>query len=178
MKLTNNEWLRSAGGQMRKIPVVVVVMAMAAMGAVFVQAASAQAPGTTTVQGTVYLANGHVGSGTLRLSWPSFAAANGQAVVAGTMTSTIGPDGIVSVNLAPNLGATPAGLYYTAVLYLSDGTTSTEYRWRNATELLGIFNSIVYQSAAEFLNGALSWEMNYWSSVDADDERIRGAGAE
>jgi hypothetical protein len=31
------------------------------------------------------------------------------------------------VNLAPNLGATPAGLFYTAVFYLSDGTTSTQY---------------------------------------------------
>jgi hypothetical protein len=39
----------------------------------------------------------------------------------------IGADGYVSVNLAPNLGATPAGLYYTAVYHLSDGTTSTEY---------------------------------------------------
>ena len=97
-------------------------------GMAFTQAASAQAPSTTTVQGTVYLANGHVGSGTLRLTWPSFAAANGQSVVAGTMTATIGPDGFVSVNLAPNLGATPAGLYYTAVFYLSDGTTSTQYR--------------------------------------------------
>jgi hypothetical protein len=126
MKLTNNEWLRSAGRQMRQIPVVVVV-AMAALGMAFARAASAQAPSTTTVQGTVYLANGHVGSGTLRLSWPSFTAANGQSVVAGTMTATIGPDGFVSVNLAPNLGATPAGLYYTAIFYLSDGTTSTQY---------------------------------------------------
>jgi hypothetical protein len=40
---------------------------------------------------------------------------------------TIAPDGFVSVNLAPNLGATPAGLYYTAVYYLSDGTTNTQY---------------------------------------------------
>ncbi len=112
---------------MRQIPVVVVVMAMAALGVAFAQAASAQAPSTTTVQGTVYLANGHVGSGTLRLSWPSFAAANGQSVVAGAMTATIGPDGFVSVNLAPNLGATPAGLYYTAIFYLSDGSTSTQY---------------------------------------------------
>jgi hypothetical protein len=33
----------------------------------------------------------------------------------------------VSVNLAPNLGSSPAGLYYTAIYHLSDGTTSTEY---------------------------------------------------
>ena len=39
----------------------------------------------------------------------------------------IAPDGFVSVNLAPNQGATPAGEYYTAVYYLSDGTTNTQY---------------------------------------------------
>ncbi len=33
----------------------------------------------------------------------------------------------MSVNLAPNLGANPAGLYYTAVFHLSDGTVHTEY---------------------------------------------------
>ena len=43
------------------------------------------------------------------------------------MTVTIAPDGFVSVNLAPNLGATPAGEYYTAVYYMSDGTVSTQY---------------------------------------------------
>jgi hypothetical protein len=79
------------------------------------------------VQGTVYLANGQVGSGTVQVSWPAFVTAAGQAVTAGKMTVTIAPDGFVSVNLAPNLGATPAGLYYTAIYHLSDGTTSTEY---------------------------------------------------
>ena len=87
----------------------------------------AQAVSTTTVQGTVYLANGQPGAGTLAISWPSFTTAAGQAVAADTTTVTIGPDGFVSVNLAPNVGATPAGEYYTAVYYMSDGTTSTQY---------------------------------------------------
>jgi hypothetical protein len=39
------------------------------------------------------------------------------------------------VALAPNIGAMPAGLFYTAVYHLSDGTTSTEYRWRLAAQL-------------------------------------------
>jgi hypothetical protein len=56
-----------------------------------------------------------------------FTTAAGQAVAADTTTVTIAPDGFVSVNLAPNLGATPAGEYYTAVYYMSDGTTSTQY---------------------------------------------------
>jgi hypothetical protein len=82
---------------------------------------------TTTVQGTVYLATGTPGAGTLSLSWPTFTAAGGQLVTAGHLIATIAPDGFLSVNLAPNVGATPAGLYYTATYYMSDGTTSTQY---------------------------------------------------
>ncbi|MGC9224517.1 MAG: hypothetical protein ACP5E2_11355 [Terracidiphilus sp.] len=82
---------------------------------------------TTTVQGTVYLANGQPGAGTLQISWPSFTTASGQAVAADQLTYTIPPDGFVSVNLAPNVGATPAGEYYTAVYYMSDGTVTTQY---------------------------------------------------
>jgi len=89
--------------------------------------ALAQAPSTTTVQGTVYLANGSAGSGTLVLSWPAFTTAAGQQVAADSMNVTIPSNGYLSVSLAPNLGATPAGLYYTAVYYLSDGTTTTQY---------------------------------------------------
>jgi len=89
--------------------------------------AGAQAVSATTVQGTVYLANGQVGSGTLFLSWPAFTTANGQSVAADSTTVTIAPDGFISVNLAPNQGATPAGLYYTEVYHLSDGTTTTQY---------------------------------------------------
>ncbi len=89
--------------------------------------AMAQGFTTTTVQGMVYLANGRPGSGVLQLSWPAFTTANNQAVAAGRTNVTIGADGYVSVNLAPNLGSAPAGLYYTATYHLSDGTTSTEY---------------------------------------------------
>ncbi|MGA3132544.1 MAG: hypothetical protein ABSD59_17205 [Terracidiphilus sp.] len=87
----------------------------------------AQGVSTTTVQGTVYLANGQPGAGTLIISWPGFTTATGQAVAADQLTVTIPPDGFVSVNLAPNLGATPAGEYYTAVYYMSDGTVNTQY---------------------------------------------------
>ncbi|MGB6686414.1 MAG: glycosyl hydrolase family 28-related protein, partial [Terracidiphilus sp.] len=88
--------------------------------------ASAQVT-TTTVQGTVFLANGQPGAGNLHISWPAFTTASNQAVAAGSLDVTIGSDGFVSVNLAPNLGATPAGLYYTAVYNLSDGSSNTEY---------------------------------------------------
>ena len=116
MKLTMNEWLR-AGGR----------LAFCLIGMAFGWMAYAQAVSTTTVQGTVYLANGQPGAGTLDVSWPAFTTANNQAVAAGHETVTIAPDGFMSVNLAPNLGATPAGLYYTAVYHMTNGTTNTEY---------------------------------------------------
>jgi hypothetical protein len=100
-----------------------VCLAFMAMAVV----AFAQTVSTTTVQGTVYLANGSPGSGTLQLSWPAFTTASNQSIAAGKITTTIGTDGFVSVNLAPNLGSSPAGLYYTAIYHMSDGTTSTEY---------------------------------------------------
>jgi hypothetical protein len=111
--------------------------------------AIAQEFATTTVQGTVYLANGRPGSGVLQLSWPAFTTANNQAVAAGRINVTIGADGYVSVKLAPNLGSTPAGLYYTAVYHLSDGTTSSEYRRLRAAELLRVFNGVVSQLASK-----------------------------
>ena len=102
-------------------------IAVCAAAMVLTAAAMAQAVSTTTVQGTVYLANGQPGAGTLVISWPAFTTAAGQAVAADSTTVTIGPDGFVSVSLAPNVGATPAGEYYTAVYDMSDGTTSTQY---------------------------------------------------
>jgi hypothetical protein len=100
---------------------------MGLLGMALAKKAHAQAMSTTTVQGTLYMANGQTGSGTLQLSWPSFTTVGGQAVVAGNTTVAIGSDGFVSVNLTPNVGASPAGLYYTAVFYLSNGTTTTQY---------------------------------------------------
>jgi hypothetical protein len=97
------------------------------MGVLSGQAADAQAISTTTVQGTVYLANGQPGTGTLVVSWPTFTTASGQLVTADSTTVPIAPDGFVSVNLAANVGASPAGLYYTAVYYMSDGSTNTQY---------------------------------------------------
>ena len=116
MKFTLSKWI----GAFKWMGVCLLAMALAAP-------ALAQSISTTTVQGTVYLANGQPGSGTLQISWPAFTTAANQAVAAGRTTVTIGADGFVSVNLAPNDGATPAGLFYTAVYYMSDGTTSTEY---------------------------------------------------
>src|SRR3569833_1541256 len=101
--------------------------------------ALSQAMSTTTVQGTVCQANGAQGSGTLQVSWPAFTTAQNEAVAAGKVVVDIGADGFMSVNLAPNLGSSPAGLFFTAIYHMSDGTTSTEYRWIDPAELFGVF---------------------------------------
>ena len=116
MKLTRETWFR--GG--RWILAGIVSLAFAWL-------ACAQSVSTTTVQGTVYLANGSPASGTLQISWPAFNPPGGAAVAAGKTTVTIGADGFFSVNLAPNQGSSPAGLFYTAIYHLSNGSTSTEY---------------------------------------------------
>lgn len=82
---------------------------------------------TTTVQGVIYRADGNPATGTLIVTWPAFLTANSQAVAAGSTTVSIGQDGFVSVNLAPNAGASPAGSYYTAIYHLNDGTVNKEY---------------------------------------------------
>src|SRR6185437_13239328 len=118
MKLTARGWLRPAG----RVAVCAITIWLAGMAA-----ADAQAGSTTTVEGTVYQANGEPAGGTLVVSWPTFTTSAGQLISAGQTTVTVGADGYVSVNLAPNQGATPAGEYYTAVFYKSDGTVSTQY---------------------------------------------------
>ncbi len=116
MKLKNLNWTRAARW-----------FAGTLLGLACAWLACAQGVTTTTVQGTVYLANGHPGAGTVLVSWPSFTTANGSLVAAGKTTATIAADGFLSINLAPNLGSTPAGLFYTAVFQMSDGSTSTQY---------------------------------------------------
>jgi hypothetical protein len=88
---------------------------------------SAAQVATTTVQGTVYEANGQPASGTMLISWPAFTTASNQAIAAGSTSVAIGSDGFASVNLAPNQNAYPSGTYYAVVYHLSDGTVNREY---------------------------------------------------
>ena len=87
----------------------------------------AQGPALTTVSGTVYRADGTAASGTVLISWPSFQTAEGDAVAAGNLSVTIGPLGVFTAQLVPNVGASPAGTYYVVVFQLDDGTVRTEY---------------------------------------------------
>jgi hypothetical protein len=120
-KLMSVVWERVAVLRMRRgVAAYIVALVVGAL-------AMAQAVSTTAVQGTVYMANGQPGAGTLVVSWQSFTTAAGQAIAADSTTVAIAPNGWVSVNLTPNQGATPAGEYYTAIFYMSDGTVNTEY---------------------------------------------------
>jgi len=82
---------------------------------------------TTQVTDTVFLADGTTATGTVIVSWQAFTTAIGQSVPAGTTSATIGTGGVLSLQLAPNAGATPMGTYYTAVYHLDDGSVSREF---------------------------------------------------
>ncbi len=90
---------------------------------------------TTLIEDTIYHADGTYASGTLLITWPAFATSTGQAIPAGNLTAQIGVNGAVSLSLTPNIGATPAGTYYSVIYHLDDGTVSKEY-WvvPNATQ--------------------------------------------
>ena len=82
---------------------------------------------TTTISDTVFRANGTAASGTVVVSWPAFTTMTGQAIPGGSEQVTIGAGGALSVALAPNVGATPIGSYYTAVYHLDDGSVQRDY---------------------------------------------------
>ena len=82
---------------------------------------------TTTVTDTIYHADGSKAGGLVILSWSAFTTGAGQPVAGGSRSVTIGNDGTLLLQLAPNQGATPAGTFYTAVYHLDDGAVSREY---------------------------------------------------
>ena len=88
--------------------------------------AAAQVP-TTTVEDTVYYADGTPAQGTVIVSWNAFTTANGATIAAGNTSVMLGSGGSLTVSLAPNLGSTPMGNYYTAAYHLNDGETSREF---------------------------------------------------
>src|SRR5277367_6866229 len=80
----------------------------------------AQAPQLTTISDIVYRADGTPAGGTLLISWPEFSTAAGQAVAAGSKAVTLGSNGLLTVQLAPNVGAIPSNTLYTVVYQLDD----------------------------------------------------------
>jgi hypothetical protein len=110
----------------RRFTWLAIALACAILLATFAEAANAQVT-TTTVQGTIYRADGTAAQGTLIVSWPAFSTAANQAVAAGSISANIGVDGFLTLNLAPNQGAYPEGTYYTVIYHLDDGTVTREY---------------------------------------------------
>ncbi len=117
----NNELFRRAA------KVAIFILPALLIGLTLPGALHAQGPALTTISGTVYRADGTAAAGTVLISWPSFQTAEGDAVAAGNLAVTIGPLGAFTAQLVPNVGATPAGTYYVAVLQLDDGTVRREY---------------------------------------------------
>ena len=90
-------------------------------------AAAAAQVVTTTVADTIYHADGTPATGTAIFSWPAFTTSNGDTIPSGSTSAVIAAGGALSVQLAPNAGATPIGTYYTVVYHLDDGTLSRQY---------------------------------------------------
>jgi trimeric autotransporter adhesin len=82
--------------------------------------AMAQSPVLTTVSETVFRADGSPASGTLLPSWPAFTTADGHTMAAGNKSVALGSNGSLTVQLAPNAGATPSGITYLVTYQLSD----------------------------------------------------------
>jgi hypothetical protein len=119
---------------------VLVALMMAALG---VRAAG---PALTTISDTVYRADGSPAAGTVLISWPAFRTIEGEVVAAGNQSVQIGSGGLFTTQLVPNVGASPAGTYYTVVYQLDDYTVRTEYWSVPATATTTI-------SAVRFDNG-------------------------
>jgi len=88
---------------------------------------AAQTPALTTINDTVYRADGTRAGGTLLISWSAFTTADGHAIAAGKTSTVLGNGGALSVQLVPNAGATPPNTFYTVVYQLNDGTVKTEF---------------------------------------------------
>ena len=108
-------------------PLHMAALALMAIAVAVLPQRSAGQVSTTTVQGTVYRADGTPATGTLLLSWSAFTTPQNQAVAAGNLSAAIGADGFLSVSLTPNTAALPTGSYYTATYHLNDGTVNQEY---------------------------------------------------
>jgi lysophospholipase L1-like esterase len=118
----------------------------------FGQTAPATPIPTTTVQDTVYRADGTAAGGTVLINWPAFVTASGSSVAAGSTSVTLGANGSLSVALVANSGSIPMGSYYTVVFHLNDGTESRSY-WvvpvsANPVPLAAISTSVLPASVA------------------------------
>lgn len=126
--------------------------------------AMAQGPTLTTVSDTVFRADGLPAAGTLLISWPAFTTASGATVAAGSNSVTLGHNGALVAQLAPNSGATPANTFYTVTYQLNDGTVKTE-NWSIGTTspetisevrtLAGVTTPLTQAATQQYVNAQL-----------------------
>lgn len=100
---------------------------LAAVWLLLLAAGLAQAA-LTPVFGIIQRADGTFPSGYLNLSWQGFTNAVGVRIPAGNIRNLPIVNGVVSVSLEPNVGATPAGTSYAAT-YTLNGSAVAQYRW-------------------------------------------------
>lgn len=122
----------------------------------------------TTIQDTVFRADGNPAQGTLLISWPEFTASGGQAIAAGSISVNLGAGGVLSVELVPNTSATPPNTVYT-VVYQLDDVVKTEY-WVVPTAspatlaqvrtTLGASGSVAQMATQQFVNAAVAAKAN------------------
>ena len=91
----------------------------------FAHNTAGQCPSRTTVNDTFYNADGSLSAGRVVIAWPTFLVGSCQ-VIAGQTTVTVS-GGIFTIQLYPNLTASPSGASYRVTYYLKSGQISTEY---------------------------------------------------
>src|SRR6476469_4023611 len=94
--------------------------------AVLLASALYAGPPLTTIQDTLYKADGTRFNGALTISWKSFDAIDNSAIVTQSVTTKV-VDGNLRVQLVPSTTAVPAGAY--SVTYNSDGRIQFQERW-------------------------------------------------
>ena len=127
--------------------------------------ARAQTPALATVSDTVFRADGSPASGTLLISWPAFTTADGHTVAAGNKSVALGTNGSLTVQLAPDAGATPSGTTYLVTYQLSDATVKTENWSVGSTSpetisqvrtLVGTSTPLTQIATQQYVNSALA----------------------
>lgn len=85
----------------------------------------AQGPALVTVQDTLYAPNGSTLSGTVYVTNPTtFTSPDGKPVPAFSNIATTVTNGVLSVALVPNVGATPIGTFYKVRYALTNGVSN------------------------------------------------------
>jgi len=80
----------------------------------------------TRIQDMITYADGTLASGRIVLNWPSYQF-GGVTIAPGQQPVPIAPDGSFTVDVYPTIGATPTGVFFTAVYKLDKGPVYREY---------------------------------------------------